>query len=253
MFKRIKVSQINDHIWLMDDNNEGTGYLVTGSERGLIIDTMNGFENVKALAETLTDLPLTVVNTHGHPDHFYGNIYFEQAYLHPADIPLAEAYYQKHLFQKEAEKSGLKLAEFLPVEEGMCFDLGGMALEVYEVPGHTPGGIVLLDRKDRILFTGDSINVHTWMQLPESLPMKEFLISLKKVQSLRDSFDYILTGHSHKLVKASFCDAHIRAVEEVCNGENEKDQPYTWFEGTCMAHPYGDIIKIVYEDVEKSV
>ena len=86
MFKRIKVSRVNDHIWLMNDNDEGTGYLVTGKERGLIIDTMNGYENVKELAETLTDLPLTVVNTHGHPDHIFGNIYFEEAYLHPADL-----------------------------------------------------------------------------------------------------------------------------------------------------------------------
>ncbi len=253
MYNRIKVTQINDHIWLMDDNNEGTGYLVTGRERGLIIDTMNGYENVKELAERFTSLPLTVVNTHGHPDHIYGNVYFEQAYLHPADIPIAESFYENETFQEQIQKAGLKPAAFLPAEEGMSFDLGGLVLEVYELPGHTPGGIVLLDRQDRILFTGDSINGHTWMQLPESLPMDVFLKSLKKVQELRDAFDYILTGHSHGLVEASFCDAHIRAVEEVCNGERERDEPYIWFGGTCMAHPYKDMIKIVYDHVQKTV
>lgn len=247
MFKRIKVSEINDHIWLMNDHDEGTGYLVTGNERGLIIDTMNGYEDVKKLAETLTDLPLTVVNTHGHPDHIYGNIYFEKAYLHPADIPIAEHFYKEEEFKREGLNAGLKPAEFLPIKEGMSFDLGGVVLDVYEVPGHTPGGIALLDRQDRILFTGDSINLHTWMQLPESLPMEKFLQSLRKVQGLRDKFDFILTGHSRKMEDAGFCDAHIQAVEEVCNGINENDEPYTWFGGTCMAHPYGDLIKIVYK------
>lgn len=246
MFKRIKVSRVNDHIWLMNDNDEGTGYLVTGKERGLIIDTMNGYENVKELAETLTDLPLTVVNTHGHPDHIFGNIYFEEAYLHPADLPVAEYFYEEEWFKKDILKEGLKPAQFLPVTEGMSFDLGGIILDVYELPGHTPGGIALLNRQDRILFTGDSINVHTWMQLPESLPMEDFLKSLKKVQGLRDKFDFILTGHSRQLEDACFCDAHIRAVEEVCDGKNENDETYTWFGGTCMGHPYGDMIKIVY-------
>ena len=45
--KRIKVKQINNHIWLLNDNDESTGYLVTGSERGLIIDTMTGYGNVR--------------------------------------------------------------------------------------------------------------------------------------------------------------------------------------------------------------
>ena len=65
MFERIKTEKINDHIWLMNDNDEATGYLVTGTEKALVIDTMNGYEDVRKLAETLTDLPLIVVNTHG--------------------------------------------------------------------------------------------------------------------------------------------------------------------------------------------
>ena len=61
---RIKVSSINDHIWLLNDNNEATGYVIAGSERALIIDTMNGYEDVAAIAKSITTLPLTVVNTH---------------------------------------------------------------------------------------------------------------------------------------------------------------------------------------------
>ena len=40
MFERIKITKINDHIWLLNDNNEATGYLVVGNEKALIIDNM---------------------------------------------------------------------------------------------------------------------------------------------------------------------------------------------------------------------
>ena len=35
MYERIQVKQINDHIWLLDDNGDSTGYLVTGEKSGL--------------------------------------------------------------------------------------------------------------------------------------------------------------------------------------------------------------------------
>ena len=78
MYERIQVKQINDHIWLLDDDGDSTGYLVTGEKSGLIIDTMTGYENVRAVAEKITDLPLAVINTHGHPDHIYGNVYLKR-------------------------------------------------------------------------------------------------------------------------------------------------------------------------------
>ena len=250
--ERIKVKQINDHIWLLNDNDESTGYLVTGSKRGLVIDTMTGYGNVRKVAEEITDLPLTVVNTHGHPDHIYGNVYFEKVYIHPADIPVAERFYQDPDFVAAISKMNQHPAEFLTVTEGDVFDLGGLSLEVYELPGHTPGGIVLLDRKDRILFSGDSILEQTWMQLPECLPMEQFLASLDKIQKMQEEFDYLLTGHNLELVDASFCEIHRKAVWEVCVGIKDNDEPYSYFGGTCMAHPYGkEPRRIVYQERER--
>lgn len=208
--KRIKVKQINNHIWLLNDNDESTGYLVTGSERGLIIDTMTGYGNVRKVAER---------------------------------------FYQDPAFVAAIRQMNRQPAEFLTVTEGDVFDLGGLFLEVYELPGHTPGGIVLLDRKDRILFSGDSILEQTWMQLPECLPMEQFLASLDKIQKMRGEFDYLLTGHNLELVNASFCEVHRKAVWEVCVGIKDKDEPYSYFGGTCMAHPYGkEPRRIVYQE-----
>lgn len=125
-FKRLKIQQINDHIWLLNDHDDGTGYLITGSDRALVIDTMYGLENLKEAVRTLTDLPLMLVNTHGHFDHTYGNLYFDKAYLHPADIGIAEAYFKADGFVQMMKETERKPAEFEPITEGTVIDLGGI-------------------------------------------------------------------------------------------------------------------------------
>lgn len=62
LFKRLKIQRINDHIWLLNDHDDGTGYLVTGTDKALVIDTMYGQEDLKEAVKTLTDLPLMLVN-----------------------------------------------------------------------------------------------------------------------------------------------------------------------------------------------
>jgi hydroxyacylglutathione hydrolase len=241
MFERVKVVPINDHIWLLDDNNEGTGYVVAGKEKALIIDTMNGYEDVRAIAQTLTNLPLTVVNTHGHADHIIGNVYFDRAFLHPADVTLAEECFHSPEFQEAAQKYGLKPAEMVPIHGGDVFDLGGVQLEVIETPGHTPGSICLLDRKDRILFSGDTIVPHVWMQLPKSLPLTTLVHSLDNLLALGGAFDKIFTGHStNEPLPASHCKEERDAVQEVIEGKTQNDEPYEWFGQVSKAHPYGD-------------
>ncbi len=90
MFERIKVKKLNDHIYLMDDNGEATGYLVVGEKKALVIDTMNGYANVYDVVRTLTDLPLMVVNTHGHCDHYIwkSTLYLIRLYfsIHPVNL-----------------------------------------------------------------------------------------------------------------------------------------------------------------------
>ena len=88
-FARTTVTKLSDRIYLFDDNHEATGYLVVGDEKALVIDTMNGLSNVLQLVRAITDLPVMVVNTHGHCDHIFGNIYFEEAYVHKNDLSLA--------------------------------------------------------------------------------------------------------------------------------------------------------------------
>ena len=253
-FKRLKINQINDHIWLLNDKDQGTGYLITGSEKALVIDTMYGQENLQEAVRTLTDLPLMLVNTHGHFDHIYGNIYFDTAYLHPADWEIANAYFKTGKFIELMQRTGRRPAKLRPITGETVIDLGDIGLEVYETPGHTPGSIVLLDRKDRILFSGDTVIEQTWMQLPECCNMDTMLHSLDLIQTLRPDFDFVLCGHSHGLESAELCEAQRRAVWEICNGQLQNEEVYEYYGGICKAHPYGpEPRRIVYDPAKKGV
>ena len=182
LFKRLKIQRINDHIWLLNDHDDGTGYLVTGTDKALVIDTMYGQEDLKEAVKTLTDLPLMLVNTHGHFDHTYGNLYFDKAYIHPADIGIANAYFKADGFVQMMKESGRKPAEFEPILEGTVIDLGGIELEIYETPGHTPGSILLLDRKCRVLLSGDTCARRLLYGLHEQVSFDEFCASLENVK-----------------------------------------------------------------------
>jgi glyoxylase-like metal-dependent hydrolase (beta-lactamase superfamily II) len=187
-------------------------YLVSGKERCLLIDTGWGVGDLPTLVASLTSLPPTVVNTHGHPDHVFGNGQFAQVYVHVADEaaarqrPSAEmrAWIVDNVLPKPLP-AGFQFDDWAvagpgaleTIQDGYVFDLGGRVLEVISVPGHTPGSICLLDRQARVLFTGDSVlpGAH-WLHLDKSLPLSRFRESLRRLQGLADAFDCVLPGHA---------------------------------------------------------
>lgn len=232
------VKEIRPGIWLMDEGHEATGYLVVGKEKACVIDTMNGYNDLNAAVRKITDKPVTVVNTHGHPDHIFGNVYFQEAYIHPADLELAREFVQHPDFLKICRENGLTFPPFREIHPGDVIDLGGRTLEVIALPGHTPGGILLLLREDRILFTGDSINHHLWMQLDGCLPLKRFVKELDKVMFLEERADIILHGHARDADDISLLRCMRNGVEEICEGKTDQDKAYQWFGGTDLQHPF---------------
>lgn len=247
MFERIKVTKINDHIYLMDDAGESTGYLVVGRDKALVIDTMNGYENVLEIVRTITDLPVMVVNTHGHCDHIFGNVFFEKAYIHEADLEIANAHMQFPDFVERCKKNGWSMPPFETIEDGAVIDLGGLTLDVVHLPGHTPGELMLLCREDRILFTGDAINHHLWMQLEESLCMQDFVKALDRVMYLTEKADYILYGHATGLEDISLMKRLYKGAIEIAEGKIENDEPYHWFGGQGKQHKFDEESVICYK------
>ena len=241
MEKREKLVEINDHITLINDHDDATCYLVRGTEKAMLIDTANGPLDLKTLCASLTDLPVTVVNTHGHCDHVFGNIWFEEAYLHPNDWALHDEHFRFEEMQEAMKREHMHPAKLLPVQVGDVFDLGGLMLEVVDLIGHTKGSIGLLDRKDRILFSGDGVNGHIWMQLDESEPISVLQAMLRRLEAEHGSeFDFILTGHGKELEDAKLRIEHLlKGCKELLAGDRANDQPYKCFIENSLSHFIG--------------
>lgn len=238
MEKELYIREMAPGIWLMDEAHEATGYLVVGDEKACVIDTMNGYNDLNKAVRKITDKPVTVINTHGHPDHIFGNVYFDNAFLHPADLELARMFTEEPEFKAFCEKHGLHMPPFSETCEGDVFDLGGRHLEVYELPGHTQGGIVLLLREDRILFTGDGINHHLWMQLDGCTPMDELVRNLDRIMFLEKDADRILHGHADDFDDISLMRCLRNGAQELSEGKTGNDVPYHYFGGDVMQHPF---------------
>ncbi len=252
-----KVIQITDRVTCINDNGQSMCFLVVGNEKALLIDTANGVEDVSAICAEITKLPLYVVNTHGHLDHIYGNIFFDEAYMSPKDNEIAKAHFAipeftKLMFRDAADnmrKTPLKPAEFKPIDIGQVFDLGGATLEVVDLKGHTPGSVGLLCREERILFTGDGVNGHLWMQPDESLPVSELLATLETLKKEHGAeFDKVLHGHKDHALNAELLDKLIEGCKSLLAGDTANDTDYNWFGGVAKAHRFG-----THEDGEPMV
>ncbi len=242
----LKATKVAEQVWRIDDHGGDNMYLVEGKSRALLVDTGLGVARLADFVRTLTALPVTVVNTHGHPDHAGGNDQFRTVYAPPLDFDAIRAVGTRESRQRTLERTTrvapgaadvlsaeeaarLPAAELVPVEDGYVFDLGGRKLEVIAQPGHTPGEIVLLDAAHRLLFTGDNDNVLVWLFLPTCRPLEVYLESLRKLKGRDGEFDTILPGHGTPLPKG-FLAEQIACVESILDGSC-KDEPYQSFAG----------------------
>jgi glyoxylase-like metal-dependent hydrolase (beta-lactamase superfamily II) len=146
-------------------------YLIEGRDRAVLLDTGMGVGNIHALVATLTSKPVEVVNSHAHWDHIGDNWRFDSVAIHEAEADrLADGASNEELkpWFSAAQLTGplpdgfdLETYSIPPshattvLADGDRIDLGDRSLEVIHAPGHSPGGIVLLDRDRRWLFSTD--------------------------------------------------------------------------------------------------
>jgi glyoxylase-like metal-dependent hydrolase (beta-lactamase superfamily II) len=187
------------------------------------------------VCEGLTDKPISVINTHGHFDHAGGNFAFSEIWIHPMDLPLM--YTQCTVSQREKFAMGFCTTAFWNKEdveqikplicndarEGMKFELGGRMLEVLETPGHTRGSICLLDKKNRLLFAGDTCNTNTLLYLDGSSTVEKYLSSLKKLKQQQNLFDTYLICHEDTPLDKSCIDDAICCCEEILAGTDDAE------------------------------
>lgn len=202
------IYQINDHIYQLKDPMGVLTTLIIGSKKALLIDTAYGIGDLKQEIEKLTNLPLIVINSHGHMDHSGGNFQFEEVLIDKRDFELCRLH--NNLKKRNDNIETATKANILPTcfdsksylekREGnlkvlstTSFDLGDLNIEIIDLEGHTKGSIGFLIKEDRLFVTSDAICPWVWLFLPESTSVNDYLKTLDRALEL--DFDGFLLGH----------------------------------------------------------
>lgn len=207
-------------------------YLLEGETSALLIDSLLGIGNLREFCRDLTGLPVHLALTHGHLDHAGGSFDFGECFIHPEDIA---ALYQGTSIENRkgfvsVHAAGLAFVpedkdyavpvplRTYPVYGGDVFDLGGRRVEVIGVPGHTRGTVVLLDRENRILFSGDACNTNTLLNLEGSTSIEEYQNSLRALKKYQDAFGCLWGGHGAKPLPVKVIDEALELCGKILNG-----------------------------------
>lgn len=193
---KLTVTKYSDDLWIFNESGGANvdAYLVLGREKAALIDSLMSVPKLWDEIRKITDLPVELIVTHGHLDHI-GIATLElmdkgcPVYMDKKDLDMAEASHKT------------ELSSIIDITDGMVFDLGGVKLEAISLGGHTPGSIVLLDRENERLFTGDAIGSGDfWMQLPCCLSLQELAENIENlIEKLQNTEGVILhPGHRHQ-------------------------------------------------------
>ncbi|HEX2912665.1 MAG TPA: MBL fold metallo-hydrolase [Chloroflexia bacterium] len=150
-----------DWTWMINN----TGFLV-GPDGVTVVDTCATEPRTRAFiqsARTVTDKPLrTLINTHHHGDHTYGNSFLPDATIIGHEKCREEAIQTglslKVLFPT-ANYGDIKVRPpFVTFEDRINVYVGDLKLEVFHVgPAHTTNDIVVWVPEKKVLFTGDIV------------------------------------------------------------------------------------------------
>ena len=169
-----EVNEIAPGTWQIASSGD-YHYLLAGDGEAIAIDTGYGAGHLREFLESVVGMPVRyVINTHHHFDHTALNSYFDGVYCGAASADcLTEP------FPSFAGIGFPQNPNVTVVKAGDIIDLPGRPLEVFQFADHAPGSIGLLDKRSRILFTGDEF-------------MNKFKRISTSVEKLRDDMALLL-------------------------------------------------------------
>ena len=241
-FERIQQSEDWFEVYRIDDDifaiyepgqfEEVISFLIVGSDFALMFDTGLGIGNIRRVVDQLTDKDVVVLNSHTHYDHIGGNHLFDTIYGTRLDYttqralgspPEAVAGFLREGWVWKPLPDGFEPATFRSrpfeidkfVAEGDRIDIGGRVLEILFTPGHAPDSICLLDRENRLLFTGDTFYLAPlYTHLPGS-SYDDYVRTAARLADLADDIDAAITSHNVPRVDSAYMTALGRAFADI--------------------------------------
>jgi glyoxylase-like metal-dependent hydrolase (beta-lactamase superfamily II) len=173
--------------------------LIRGKRYNYLIDTGLGSGSVAPVMKYLNGdtKPVTVINTHCHWDHIWGNGMFKDSLIiaHPKCREWMDKYWEKALAENESSVDG-KAVKGLPnllLESRLFFPED--EIEIFVTPGHSADCISIYDHADKILYAGDNIGDTAGDIIPYIETDAETFRSTLAVYKRYD-FDICVSGHN---------------------------------------------------------
>jgi glyoxylase-like metal-dependent hydrolase (beta-lactamase superfamily II) len=197
--------------------------LIVGAESALLVDTLataNQARQLVAAVRALTPLPVTVVNTHAHFDHCFGNAVLAQQWpgltilAHQSTV---DAFADPQALRRGAVEEAWELAPSIAEEvaaapllapttvvtDQSTVDLGGrVGVLRYLGRGHTAGDLVVHVPDASVVVAGDLVEEGAPPSFADSYPL-DWPETLAGVLALQPSV--VIPGHG-AVVDAAFVD-----------------------------------------------
>lgn len=218
-------------------------YFIEGSDRGVLVDSGLGVGHLKDVVDRHTEKPYDVLLTHGHVDHALGAPEFSSVHMNHKDIPVFQkmspmearlGYLHAGLgegcaeygFADEDFVAPKPEMPFQDLKEGAVFKLGGVQVEVYAFPGHTPGSMVFLIPEERVLILGDACNDSTFLFDENSSSVEEYREAVVRIRNLmRGKYDRVFICHHAVDTGVDILDNMIEVCDTILCGKAD-DLPF---------------------------
>ncbi|MHA2428225.1 MAG: MBL fold metallo-hydrolase [Candidatus Hermodarchaeia archaeon] len=220
-------------------------FLILGEERAALFDTGMGIRDISKVVAKLTNLDVFVVNSHTHFDHVGDNFRFDEIHVfdHPVALKWLTDGQTSDLLRFDSRPDAFPggypegfdpdryvirpvSAEVLNLlHDGDLIDLGNRMLEVIHTPGHSPDSIMLLDRVNRSLFTGDTFYPDFLFAFIDDerggSNLQIYEETMIEITKLVPELDYVYCSHTKPLVDPEILQKAADAFGMIRRGEVE--------------------------------
>lgn len=210
-------------------NGSENMYLLEGTEKALLIDTGWGAGNLRQFVEKLTDKPISVVNTHFHPDHAGGNGEFSSVMVSAGwvtDMPSMKGDLAPFDFDRLPHPDYQKVV----VGEGTVIDLGNRTVEIMDVqPAHCNSSLFLFDRANGLFFTGDELEAgqvnlfdnsrNTAAPYNVARRLENARANYARIKALEDRITMLLPNHNGFPIAFSYVDDFLGLIDHIYQGD----------------------------------
>ena len=266
-FKFFSSKQYDTKVFVFSENyapgKSRTIGLIYSRERMIAIDTGSGavgdirkYMEAVCARESFIGTPLAIMSvcTSGVPECVGGAGVFDEVFISEKDLEMAKecisAEHRLSVLKKQTggnpvimdycqdmlvDNSGVNFMPYDHPDILRCpgdvdnFHLGGVHIEVIDIPGHTPGSIALSVKgndTDHFIFTGESLCIDTTYLPRIGLNgLREYLEGLKKLIDQADADTKFFCSTSPMPFDISVARNVALAVEEIIKGQTDGDLP----------------------------